>query len=181
MKELLKAVLVLGMGGMLVSCGEKESAPAVAEAGGAGEAVRPEGAPSYQHLPGVEAISQRCKKCHAEIYAIWQKSQHGLANRVAGFPQDAGMFAGQTLETKVEKWHFLKDGEQPRIVNNGKEYARGHGHRGVPARAIPGAGGRRALADDQRGLGHRRARSGSTCWAAMTAPRRTGGTGPDAG
>ena len=103
--------------GMLVSCGEKETGGGPA-AGGEPEQYLP----SHEGLPGVEAISQQCKKCHAEIYDIWKKSQHALANRVAEFPRDAPMFEGQKLETLVERWHFPKDGEVPRMVANGKKY-----------------------------------------------------------
>jgi predicted CXXCH cytochrome family protein len=114
-----KAFLGLGLCALLLACGEREESGNGGAAAGGGRA---ENLPSLAGLPGVEAISQKCKPCHEKIYETWKNSQHGLANRVAGFPPDDEMFAGQKLETLVERWHFLKNGEVPRIVANEKDY-----------------------------------------------------------
>jgi len=117
MKDISKVVLVVVSCGFFASCGKKKSAKVVTV-----EEAAEEYSPSLGKLPGLAATSQKCKGCHEEIYAKWEKSQHGLANRLAGLPLDAEKFVGQALKTTVEDWKFQQKNGELQVEAKGQSY-----------------------------------------------------------
>ncbi len=81
---------------------------------------------SLSKLPGQNAISARCRKCHTDIHHHWQASDHGQANRHVDLALDAEPFSNKKLVTASEKWSFTHDDKTLFITANGKKHTVGH-------------------------------------------------------
>lgn len=73
-------------------------------------------------LPGPDAISQRCQKCHQDIHHHWRKSDHGQANRLLNLALDTPAFSGQSLTTPSETWTFSQDSGKLTITTGGEKH-----------------------------------------------------------
>lgn len=118
----------------LCSCGKKESSPDQ----GAEEAEAPttQHAPinasehkalfaSVHKLPGQNAVSQKCQKCHQDIHHHWQKSDHGQANRLMDAKLDDLPFSGKTFKDATADWKFTKENGEYKMTTGGKEHSAG--------------------------------------------------------
>jgi len=113
----------------LSSCGKEETAETETSdtTGGVSKANTDNAALHDQlaKLPGQNALSSRCMKCHKDIHHHWQKSQHGQANRLISMALDSKPFSNNKLDTSSEKWKFTLDDGKPVVTANGKSYHAG--------------------------------------------------------
>jgi len=122
----------------LVGCGEKKSSDSSqsSESSSSEELVNTQHTPmppaehkamfeKLHQLPGQNAVSQKCKECHKEVHAHWQKSQHGQANRLVDLDLDALPFSDKKFKDATSEWTFTKDKGELKMITGGKAHTAG--------------------------------------------------------